>query len=202
MSARLDHLVIAARTLQEGRAWLEARLGVPLQPGGEHTAFGTHNALLSLGPEAYLEVIAINPVAPAPARARWFGLDTPDIQEQLASGPKPIHWVAAVESLTPGDEVLEVSRGDYRWRLTVPLDGHLPMYGVAPSLIQWLTPAPPAALPDEGVRLVKLQLGTAHSERLRARLSALEFSSEVDVYEAPRAELSLVLDTPGGQVTL
>lgn len=37
----LDHLVIAARNLEEGRAWLEGRLGVSMQPGGEHASFGT-----------------------------------------------------------------------------------------------------------------------------------------------------------------
>lgn len=202
MSARLDHLVIAARSLEEGQAWLEGRLGVQLAPGGEHRTFGTHNALLSLGPHAYLEVLAVDPAAPAPTRPRWFALDSAALQGALDAGPQLIHWVVGVEHLTPAPDVLELSRGEHRWTLTVPADGTLPMGGVMPSLIHWLTPPPPTRLPDAGVRLSRLQLGTPHPDRLRARLNALEFQGEVEVYEAPQTELRAVLQTPAGQVTL
>ncbi|MEL6648491.1 MAG: VOC family protein, partial [Pseudomonadota bacterium] len=42
----LDHLAIAAETLEDGREAVEAALGVSLQPGGQHAHFGTHNLLL------------------------------------------------------------------------------------------------------------------------------------------------------------
>ncbi|CAM3636642.1 VOC family protein [Deinococcus frigens] len=202
MPATLDHLVIAAHTLQEGRAWLEGRLGVSLQGGGKHDNFGTHNALLSLGPDCYLEVIAIDPDAPAPGRPRWFGLDTPGMHERLKDGPALIHWVVAVERLEPGPEVLELSRGENRWALTVPENGELPMHGVAPSRIQWHTPPPPTRLTDVGVRLGRLRLGTPTPDTLRAVLDDLNFMGEVEVYEAPQAELRAVLETPHGLVTL
>lgn len=198
---RLDHLVVAARTLEEGAAWLEGRLGVGLQPGGEHPAFGTHNRLLSLG-ESYLEVIAVNPDAPAPPRPRWFGLDTPQLRERLSGGPALIHWVAAVPELPDAPDVLALSRGANRWRLTVPASGELPGGGVEPSLIVWDTPAPPTRLPDSGVRLLKLRLGTPDPGSLRATLDALNFVGEVEVYEAPQPELSAQLETPYGLVTL
>lgn len=202
MSAHLDHLVVAARTLQEGRAWLEGRLGVTLQPGGKHPAFGTHNLLLSLGPDAYLEVIATDPDAPAPARPRWFALDTPAIQTRLEGGPALIHWVAAVPELAPAPGVLALSRGENRWHLTVPADGSLPGGGPWPSLIAWDTPPPPTRLPDSGVRLGRLRLGTPDPDALRAELNRLKFSGEVEVYEAPQPELRALLDTPDGPVEL
>ena len=115
--AGLDHLVVAARTLDEGVQWCEATLGVKPGPGGEHALFGTHNRLLRLQSEAadgqtraadgepppYLEVIAINPAA-TPARAaplkRWFDLDDETLQAQLEdNGPQLIHWVARVDRL-------------------------------------------------------------------------------------------------------
>ncbi|MBB5233697.1 VOC family protein [Deinococcus budaensis] len=207
MTATLDHLVIAARTLDEGRAWLEGRLGVPTQPGGEHALFGTHNALLSLGPAAYLEVIAVNPAAPAPARPRWFGLDTPGTQERLEDGPLLLHWVARVPALgspgpAPHGEALELSRGENRWTLSVPADGSLPGGGVIPSLIAWHTPPPPTRLPDAGVRLLTLRLGTPDPDGLRAMLDRLALAGEVEVYEAPQPELAATLETPDGLVTL
>ena len=44
----LDHLVVAARDLDEGTAFVQNLLGVPLEPGGKHAAMGTHNRLLNL----------------------------------------------------------------------------------------------------------------------------------------------------------
>ena len=62
----LDHLVVAARDLDEGTAFVQDLLGVPLEPGGKHDAMGTHNRLLNLGGGVYLEIITIDPDAPAP----------------------------------------------------------------------------------------------------------------------------------------
>ncbi|HEX6635378.1 MAG TPA: VOC family protein, partial [Usitatibacter sp.] len=81
----LDHLVVAARTLEEGAAWVEAALGVPTVAGGKHDLMGTHNRLLGLDGRRYLEVIAIDPSAPPPARARWFGLDEAAPRERLVA---------------------------------------------------------------------------------------------------------------------
>ena len=94
----VDHLVVAARSLAEGVAWCEAALGVAPDPGGEHGWMGTHNRLLNIAsaqfPRAYLEIIAINPLARAPDRIRWFDLDQPALQQAIAAGPALIHWVA------------------------------------------------------------------------------------------------------------
>jgi Glyoxalase-like domain len=200
--AHLDHLVVAARTLEDGQAWLEGRLQVPLQAGGEHAMFGTHNRLLGLGHTAYLEVIAVNPAAPPPARPRWFGLDTPAMQRRLESGPALIHWVAAVPSLVGWPDVLALSRGDNRWQLTVPPDGALPLGGVAPSLIAWQTPPPSARLPESGCRITGLRLGHPQPDLVRARLNAIDFQGEAEVYEAPQPKLGATLETPGGLVAL
>ena len=62
MGITLDHIVIAAQSLDEGRAWAEAKLGVPPAGGGHHAAMGTHNALWGMG-ACYLEVIAVDPAS-------------------------------------------------------------------------------------------------------------------------------------------
>jgi Glyoxalase-like domain len=189
----LDHLVIAAADLPSGREWTEQRLGLDMQPGGEHVHFGTHNALLSLqgdslspGLGGYLEVIAVNPAASALAYPRWFGLDTPEMQRRLAAGPALIHWVVSVPDLaaalrlSPEDhgEALALSRGPNRWKLSVSKDGSLPMQGVLPSLIEWQTPSPASRLPDSGLRLKKLTLTTPQPERLQAVLNTLGLSDD------------------------
>ncbi|HSH43331.1 MAG TPA: VOC family protein, partial [Arenicellales bacterium] len=80
---KLDHLVVAAADLAAGREYIEDLLGVRTEAGGRHDAIGTHNQLLRLGDDQYLEIIAVDPDAPAPGKPRWFGLDDPALRESI-----------------------------------------------------------------------------------------------------------------------
>ena len=90
----LDHLVIGARSLEEGRSFVADLLGVSPVAGGTHPNMGTHNVLLSLGGSVYLEVIAVDPEAEPPDRPRWFSLDNPKVRQALEQGPQLLTWVA------------------------------------------------------------------------------------------------------------
>jgi hypothetical protein len=210
VQAALDHLVVAAADLDAGAAWLEAHLGVPLAPGGRHAAMGTHNRLLKLGPRLYLELIAIDPEAPAPGRPRWFGLDDAALKEKIAERPRLIHWVARCDDIAaaaaacpepPGD-ILDLARGDFRWRIAVPVDGRLPGDGLIPSLIQWRSPAHPAdKLPDRGCGLMKLEGFHPEPKRIHASLSALGLDKALALFPAEAEEmpgLAAYLRTPSG----
>ena len=80
----VDHLTIASTSLEAGARDVERALGVSLLEGGKHPRMGTHNRLLRLGDQVYLELIAIDPVGSPPGRPRWFGLDAPATRSQLA----------------------------------------------------------------------------------------------------------------------
>ncbi len=207
-----DHLVLATRDLDVGTAWLEQRLGVALAAGGRHDRMGTHNRLLHLGENFYLELIAIDPQAPPPGRSRWFGLDR---QQALpADRPRLIHWVARSDDIQ-GDvaasndvlgDIVPMERGDYRWRITVPPDGHLPGNGLVPTLIQWDVPFHPAArLPDAGCRLMKLEGFHPQPAQITAALASLGLGTRLGVYpcgtdEAP--QLVAYIRAPDGLVEL
>ena len=187
---RLDHLAVACTALAEGVAAVEAALGVPLAPGGEHATMGTHNRLLSLGPQEYLEVIAINPAAPPPGRPRWFDLDRFD------GPPRLTNWVAACEDMgaalamaPEGTGVpMDLQRGDFRWTMAVPDDGRLPFDGCFPALIRWQGAAHPAPrLPDHGIRLTGLTLRHPLADALRAALGALTRDPRLTVEPGPVA---------------
>jgi hypothetical protein len=180
MARTLDHLVIAARNLDEGAAYVRDRLGVDMQAGGKHATMGTHNRVLALGGGAYLEVIAIDPQGATPSRPRWMSLDSPPTQALLESGPALLHWVertadleGEVSGLPDEVEIQSFERGPYRWRMALTPDGRLPGGGLRPTLIQWDGPRAGDALPDAGCRLLDrgapgggdARLATASGER-------------------------------------
>ena len=203
----VDHLTIASTSLEAGARDVERALGVSLLEGGKHPRMGTHNRLLRLGDQVYLELIAIDPVGSPPGRPRWFGLDAPATRSQLAPGPRLLHWVVRREStglpalpFAPGPwEPFE--RGPFRWRLTVRDDGSLPADGIVPSLICWDGPAHPAAhLPDSGCTLEALELEHPRAAEVQDQLNALGLPHRCAPGPVPR--LTAHLRTPGGPRTL
>jgi hypothetical protein len=133
--------------------------------GGKHAVMGTHNRLLSLGSGQFLEVLAIDPEAPAPKRPRWFELDTPRMATRLSQGPALIHWVertddleAALQGYPENVEVLALERGAFRWRMGVAPDGRLPATGTVATFIQWEGGLHPADfLPASGCVLERFE---------------------------------------------
>jgi hypothetical protein len=206
-----DHLIVAAPTLAAGSEFVEARLGVRPRAGGKHVAMGTHNALLSLGPRLYLEVIAIDPEAVAPPRPRWFDLDDPRMRASLAEGPRLVHWavrtsdidaVRARAKIDPGP-VHPMQRGDFRWRITIPDDGHLPGAGLLPTVIQWTGDAHPAdGLYDNGLRIVALAGEHPDPAPIRTALVALGLSDMLKVTYGRHPRLAAMVRTPRGIVAL
>ena len=212
----LDHLVVACRSLDAGRAWCEATLGVAPQPGGRHALMGTHNLLLSLAseryPKAYLELIAIDPEAPAPARPRWFDLD-----DAVAAGgdrepPRLVHWVARSDDVEATVAALRAGGADpgrivaaermtphgmLRWRIT--LARRRPAAGGrgGAALIEWSGEHPSDALPPSGVAIeCDSKSAAITGTSLAARLRLARPSSEFVVAARDRA----VLSGPRGRV--
>jgi hypothetical protein len=170
-----DHIAVAALTLADGVAAVEQALGVKLAGGGQHPHMATHNRLLALG-DLYLEVIAIDPAAPAPPWPRWFDLD------HFSGRPALTNWVARTDDLAaalsqspPGTGTpVALSRGVYQWQMAVPADGKLPFDGAFPALIQWLPPHHPTqALPESHIRLVSLDITHPQAEALAQSLTDL-----------------------------
>lgn len=220
--AAFDHLVIAAASLEQGAAWCEATLGVKPGPGGKHPLMGTHNRVLKIAteafPQAYLEIIAIDPDAPAPGRKRWFDLDDPALQRSLQTAPRLIHFVARSTmldmhrwgllgiGLQPGNPVnmsRETAQGPLTWQILVREDGSLDCAGALPTLIQRNSRHPADAMPDSGVTLQSLQLrGVPARARQVLGLRGVEFISDAGQGTAAGPPLVATFNTPLGAVTL
>ena len=202
MSYALDHLAIACTDLDAAREWLEFALGAPMQPRGVHAAMGTHNHLISLGPDFYLELIAVDPDAPKPAHARWFDLDN---FEGMA---KPASWIvrcpdmgAALDHCPQGTGLsMVLDRGAYHWAITVPADGKLPYDGLFPAMIEWASAPPAPALPDHQLRLKSIFLSHPRAEALKAALAPFgDLGVPIHVARGANPSLGFEIDTPRGR---
>jgi hypothetical protein len=208
MRSEIDHLVIACADLDQGSAWALDLLGVAPEPGGKHATMGTHNRLLKLGPRVYLELIAIDPDAPAPARPRWFDLDNAEVQARAAQSPFLLTWVAATSNLIEAvlrvpalGEVTPFTRNAYAWKFALPDDGRLNFGGVLPAVIEWHSDHPAAALPDSACELIGLDLAHPAATSIVPLFRALKLMGPINLKAAPRA-LSARLRTPRGEITL
>lgn len=210
IACQLDHLTITAPTLAQGAAFVRDALGVEPQPGGEHPRMGTHNLLLRLGDSLFLEVIAVNPDAPSPARPRWFALDA----QRPDTAPRLSNWVARTDDIRRAaaaacealGAVETMTRGALQWLITIPADGSLPLDGIAPALIEWQAPPHPASrLQDAGCTLQRFEAWHPQPDRVTALLASLGLAHAVQVSPLPAGaapRLVAQIRTPGGLRTI
>lgn len=204
---RLDHLVYGVPDLAVAVDELAARTGVQATPGGRHVGLGTHNALLALGPEMYLELIAPDPTQPPPAMPRPFGLDTlttPRLLTWAIKAPDIEVCVAAARAAAydPG-VVLSMSRARpdgvrLAWRLT--LTPRLQGDGLVPFFIDWGTTPHPANGIATGCVLTDLHAEHPEPGFIRPLLNAVR--AELPLSRGPTAMIIATLETPRGRVQL
>lgn len=205
---RIDHLVFAVADLNEGIAQLEALTGVRAQFGGAHPGQGSHNAVMALGPRAYLEILAPDPAQPNPRslpslglsetrRSRMVGwaLVAPDLEGLIASaGAKGFPMVGP----TPGGR----QRPDgyqLSWRIGALADPRIGG-GLAPFFIDWGTTEHPTVGSPKGARLVSLRAQYPDKQSMQAVLDALDIPLMIEAGAEPA--LIAVLDTPRGRIEL
>lgn len=201
MNFTLDHLAIACTDLAPAREWLEHVLGFEMQPCGRHGTMATHNHLISLGPDMYLELIAIDPEAVAPNQPRWFDLDN------FAGMARLSNWIARVDDFDGAlqvaprgaGEAMNLCRGDYNWRMAVPADGKLPFDGGFPALIEWQSAPPAPDLPDHGLRLEALYITHPRADALREALQKMgDPGIELHIARGADPALGCEISTPSG----
>ena len=230
MHTQIDHLVIVAKSLEQGVQWCEATLGITPGPGGEHTLYGTHNRLFKVAspsnPMAYVEIIAIDPKAVRPKRAcptRWYDMDDPALQKAVALEPRLVHFVVNTPDIKAARMAIRMqgidrgpaihasrrtNRGTLNWQISVRADGQRLFDGCMPTLIQWGKPEatdplklhPRNTLTRSGVTLQSLEVIHPSAAKLQAAYDAIELN-RVTVTEGP-ANLKATLQTPKGLIVL
>ncbi len=195
---RFDHLVVGISDLATGIDQLAAMTGVEAVIGGEHPHLGTHNALASLGPTSYLEIVAPRPGAKA-SDSRFARLSMKC--ERLT----PILWAAATDDADAtrailgevGVDTTEPVPGSRRtpdgrileWRI---FDVAEPRPATAPFFIEWAPTTPhPATSSPGGCTLTELELMSEDAASLEALLEALAIDLPVIAGERPQIRAAL-----------
>ena len=203
----VDHLVYATPDLARGIQAIEALTGVCAKPGGSHPGMGTRNALLSLGPSRYLEIIGPDPAQADYRKPRVFRVDA-------VERPKLVTWAAragSIENLVaralPDGMRLGAALGGSRmrpdgtalsWQLTDPYVENAD--GVVPFFIDWGESAHPSTDAPSGASLVGLVAGHPEPGRVQACFDLLGLG--IPVVSAPVPQLSASIETGDGVVTL
>jgi catechol 2,3-dioxygenase-like lactoylglutathione lyase family enzyme len=206
----LDHLLLGCSDLDRGITFVEARTGVRPAMGGVHPGRGTRNALLSLGPLYYLEVIAPDPAQTGTPTTR---AELPAMLKQLTS-PTLVDWAVhssdiagvaerlhkngiAFRGPTPGSRARPDGKM-LRWQ-TLNLDNDRD--GLLPFFIQWGTDTVhPSVDAPAGCKLESFAVVNPDGATL-----ALEFQKlgiDVDVVNGTPAHLRATILGPKGRLVL
>src|SRR5262245_22431657 len=204
---RVDHLVYATPDLQAGIDKLEALLGVRASVGGQHPGRGTRNALIALGPAAYIEIIGPDPEQPKQALPRPFGIDSLKAPRLAAWAMKGDHLEKIVaDAKQHGVTLGAVTAGRRRrpdgvvlaWRYTDPRT--VVADGIVPFVIDWGATPHPAATAAAGASLVALRAEHPGAAGVQKMLDDLRI--DLRVTNGPKPALIASINSPRGRVEL
>lgn len=210
MATTIDHLVIGAANLPQGVAYVKECFGVDIPRGGEHVMMGTHNHLMQLGNNVFLEVIAINPDVEPPESPRWFGLEDPYVRRRIEAQPGLLTWVVNTNNIEaflqqakiPFGQAKLMSRGHLSWCFGLPDDGGLLAGGMLPYVLEWQTDSHPSnKLADLGCQFQGLEIYHPHPAWLQSVLDSIGAADLVKIYASPKNRapyLSAYINTPKG----
>ena len=214
MPTRIDHLVIGAGSLAQGVEYVKERLGVDMPFGGVHEKMGTHNHLMQLGNEIFLEIIAIDPDMAPPTRPRWFGLDDAFIRQRIEVQPALLAWVVNTQDIKglmkqaafAWGTAESITRGNLSWYFGLPEDGRLIAGGMLPYAIEWQTDTHPSAhMVDRGCRLQGLEICHPYPQWLQSMLTSIGASDLVTIKSVAKNKTPYMIahiNTPDGMKKL
>jgi catechol 2,3-dioxygenase-like lactoylglutathione lyase family enzyme len=187
----LDHIILGVNDLDRGIAFVEEKTGVRAAFGGVHPGRGTQNALLSLGEQRYLEIIAPDPKQNVPPQI-------PGLRE--LTEPRLVGWAVHTDDIaavakrvtSAGIAIAEIRDGSrarpdgktLRWKsFSLKDDRH----GLLPFFIEWTRDSVhPSADAPAGCGLAHFSIGSPDPAELRRTLQALGIDWPVELSSKPR----------------
>jgi hypothetical protein len=208
--AMLDHLLLGCSDLDQGIAFVDQHTGVRPAMGGVHPGRGTRNALLSLGPLHYLEVIAPDP---AQTQIPTTRAELPAMLKQLPK-PRLVDWAVHTSDIAGVAERLRKNGIAFRgptpgsrarpdgkmlhWQ-TLSLDNDRD--GLLPFFIQWgADTGHPSVDAPSGCTLESFVIVSPETVAVAAEFQKLGISVDVTLGKAAHLQAKIV--GPKGTLTL
>ena len=201
----LDHVLLGCNDLDAGIDYVYQRTGVRAAAGGVHPGAGTKNALLSLGPSRYLEIIAPDPSQPASSDPRSLaGLKNPALVGWAAHRHDLNEFAAllrgdGIECLGPNPGSRSRPNGTtLNWKTLALKDVR---DGVLPFFIEWDSHSGhPSADAPTGCRLTDFRIDTPDPTALKAL--AVKLQLDVQIRQSNKAQLAATITGPKGPMAL
>ncbi|MBC87642.1 MAG: hypothetical protein CL677_10745 [Bdellovibrionaceae bacterium] len=208
MNIQLDHIVWAHPHLELGNQNFSEQTGVTPRLGGQHLDLGTHNSLVSLGSDSYLELISPDPTNKVPGGVQVLGIGE-------VTQPKIVGWAISVplqeiqqKLRQSGFAVSEIGSGSRRtpeniklkWNyifLEEPEFNETPQ--IAPFFIQWLGENPAHNSP-RGCTLDNFWAEHPHPDRFRKLFDTLDFPMQID--QGPTPQLRAVVTSDKNSIEI
>ena len=207
MYENIDHIVYAVANLERSIEIFTKATGLKVYPGGEHPDWGTHNAIVRIGEQTYLEFIAKKKSSQPVHKQTWMGLD-------LIESDKITRWALASKDVELDAKYLKKYNEDLativigsraidehkmlNWLMTTVLPS--PWVEPAPFLIDWKKSEHPTAAIPQNCSIKSFTIEHAESEVLKKLLEKLQ--CPIEVYTTHSTQLKLVLDTPKGEIVI
>lgn len=199
----LDHILYAVPNLQKGIEDFEKITGVRPAYGGKHTDLGTHNALVSLGKEIYLELIAPDPNQSIPFENILFGIGK-------IKAPKIITWAVRSTNINEFGAKIQISKIEdgkrikengtvLKWK-TAGFTKFVDSSGIVPFVIKWISTPHPASTAPRGCEL--LQFSAEHPTPNKFTKLFSEVSFPFKIVKGTTFQLKLKTNSPKGVIEI
>jgi len=190
---KIDHLVYCVPNLGQGIIDIENKLGVKAIIGGAHLTQGTKNALINLGEDCYLEILAIDKSNIDIKPPRWMGID-------LIQSAKITRWALKTQDIIKDSKNLKKHNPDMghvtggsrkmtngktlTWEIAMPLAA--PEVDIVPFITDWSkSEAHPTDTLNQKCNLLELRLNHPNPKELQNLFDQMQITLKINKSDTP-----------------
>lgn len=199
IASMIDHIVYTVPDFDLALTVLEEKLDIKPVIGGRHLRHGTKNALINLGNQCYLEILAVDEENTTFKGSRWMGLD-------LISQPTITRWAVKSPDIERGGVILknyqsdlgQISSGErlttdgslIKWQMTLPTSA--PEVDIIPFLLDWSESAfHPCDRLERGCRLKEIIFYHPDAHSLQGLFDELQIKYKIQNHTTPKIALRI-----------
>jgi len=204
----MDHIVYCVHDLDQAIEDFEVLLGVAPVFGGYHTTQGTKNALINLGNQSYLELLAIDRDNKSVNSDRWMGIDR-------LTEPQVTRWSLKSENLESDSQIVKqynpmmgrieggsrkTTNGDIlKWGIAMPLAN--PEIEVVPFMTDWSqSGVHPTDNLDDNCRVMDISFSHPIPQQIEDVFKQLSIDKNVSLAE--HAGIKIKVECPNGIIEI